>query len=381
VADRLQIGDVAHLLKVWTTDETRGTLERGSTQLRVEDAAGYAYGNTVLIAGAGAAGGDLITTIADVPVAGTKTLLLADPGETAVTNTTVGRTVDPTTTCVVTAPSGTQTTIGATQIGPGQYQADYPITEAGVHDYTFIASGAATGADSGSFDAEPVASSGLAPTALISVGELKQFIGNMAADDDGNLTAAINAASARITRAANREFVARNAVRNPTTGAVTVAPQARRFVIDRSLVNGRLLWVGDIAATTWTTPTTGALTMSTYATVSGTPTVLTVADLGYQPAVRDPWEPITRIHIPTTIGLVAEWELEITAVWGFPRVPDDIKEACKQLAYGSWLRDPRRRSRQLDETGQDLPRTLIGAAMRTARDYNNRPPITALTFA
>jgi hypothetical protein len=159
-----------------------------------------------------------------------RTLTLADTASTSVTNTDVGNLEDPTSVgCAVTTPTGDITNPGTVRDGVGQYHANYTTTEPGVHRYEFVGTGAASAVVVGEFDVTPSDTATLSARALCTLGELKQFMGNMGADDDGNLIAAINAASAKIHRVADREFVARNAVRDPTTGIVTVAAAPRRF--------------------------------------------------------------------------------------------------------------------------------------------------------
>lgn len=377
-----QVGDIVQIDVFFTVNNTRGTMQRHTVTLTVEDPGGYSNGDIILIAGAGPGNTDLVTEVLSVS---DNVITTTDQAAATVTNTTVGEAADPATvTFDVTAPSGAVTSFsggsGVVNDGPGQYHVNYTAAESGVHYWEAHGTTTATGTISGYFDVEPSPFSSLSPRALCSLGEVKQLIGNVSgADDAANLIAAINGASAQIHREAGREFVARNAVRNPTTGVVTVAADARRFPINRTLIDGRLLFVGDIAATSWGTGMSAAeLTIATVATESGTPVALVADDLGFQPASRDPDEPITRIAIPTTVGLVSGWQLEVTAIWGFPRVPDDIREAAKRLAAGNFLRDVRRWTPSLDETAQDLPRTMIGNALRTARGYRTTPPIIAL---
>lgn len=367
MADRVEVGDLARIDAGVATDPTKGTIQAGTDQLEVADAADYANGETLKIDGAGPNGTDLFSTISSVTG---RTVTLSDLAKSSVTNTDVGRAEDATgITCTVTTPSGAQTAPGVAHDGVGRYHANYTTTEPGIHSYEFVAVGAASAVITGDFEVFPRDQVLLSPQALATVGELKQFIGNVAGGDEGRLVAALNASTEKILGVSGRELVARNAVRNPTTGAVTVAAEARRFPVDRTLVATRILWVGDLSAAAWTGG--GALELSAVATESATPAALETADLIYQPANRAADEPITHILIPTSISLTYGQQLEVTAIWGFPSVPYDIHEACLQLAMGSYLRTQKRTARAVDETGQDLPRTLIGAALRTAQDYAN----------
>lgn len=73
------------------TPHTIGSVAKNSTQLTVQDPTGFATGNTILVAGAGPEGGDLVTTIT---VAGNVFTLATTASET-VRRVLVGKLVNP----------------------------------------------------------------------------------------------------------------------------------------------------------------------------------------------------------------------------------------------------------------------------------------------
>jgi hypothetical protein len=367
-----EVGDIVQINVVFTINNTRGTIRKATYQLEVEDPGGYTNGDTIMVAGAGIGGRDLITTISSVVA---NTITLSDLAGTTVTNTDVGKAADPATvTITITAPDGAQTSYsggsGVVLDGPGQYHANYTAAAPGVHYWEAHGTATATGTMRGYFEVDPAPTAGLSARALCTLGELKQFLGNVTAtDDDANLIAAINAASAELHREADREFVALNAVRDLDTGIVTVAPQARRFDLDSTLLKTRTLVIGDMAATTWDIG--GTLTITTATNETAAATVIDPAGLAYLPRNRLSWQPITRIRFPLTVFIPWLWGtvFEITAVWGFPAVPDDIHQAALKYAAGSYLRDVRRWAPTADDAGRTLPASMIGSALATARAY------------
>lgn len=57
----------------------------------------------------------------------------------------------------------------------------------------------------------------------------------------------------------------------------------------------------------------------------------------FLPLVRQEWQPIEEIKLPT--GATAGRYLEVTGVWGFPSVPEDIREACVKRVILRYLTD------------------------------------------
>lgn len=74
------------------TPHTIGSIDQGSTSLTIRDTTGFANGNAVLVAGAGAEGGDLVTTISSI--AG-NVVTLAAAAATTVRRVVVGKLTNP----------------------------------------------------------------------------------------------------------------------------------------------------------------------------------------------------------------------------------------------------------------------------------------------
>jgi hypothetical protein len=367
-----EIGDIARLTANFTSENTHGSIEANTSSLAVDAADNYDPGDAVLVVGAGPGGSDLATTITGVTG---NNLGLDDLASVTVVDTDVGLLTDPGSVSItVTEPNGDAVNVSPDRVSEGRYRADFPISQDGVHFYRWESVGAATGALEGTFVVEQSPFAHLSARALFALDELKQFLGSVARkDDDATLVRVANDASATIHREARREFVARNAVRDPGTGIVTVAPETRRFgiVTTTGLVN-----IGDLAGATW--PGDGVVTVGVAA--SDTTALSAVDDslIVYEPRVRDPWEPIRTINMGAARPLVGQI-IEVNGIWGFPQIPDDIRMAAMKLAAGSYYRDVRRWGEELqDTTIVDLPRTLIGSALKTARDYRHTPPIVTL---
>jgi hypothetical protein len=142
-----EVGDIVQINVVFTINNTRGTIRKATYQLEVEDPGGYTNGDTIMVAGAGIGGRDLITTISSVVA---NTITLSDLAGTTVTNTDVGKAADPATvTITITAPDGAQTSYsggsGVVLDGPGQYHANYTAAAPGVHYWEAHGTATATG--------------------------------------------------------------------------------------------------------------------------------------------------------------------------------------------------------------------------------------------
>jgi hypothetical protein len=143
------IGDTVQLYGVFTTLATRGTIAKDFAALTVRDVTGYAPSDPIIITGAGAVEGDLVTTI--VSIVGS-TLNLAAVAQTSVTAAFLGKLSTPTTvTCKVLLPDGTIVTPANAAISTGRYLASYDPTLVGDHFYKFAGTGLAKAEDERQF--------------------------------------------------------------------------------------------------------------------------------------------------------------------------------------------------------------------------------------
>ena len=136
------IGDSIELLGYFTSFNTVGQIDAGSTILTVQDATGYAASDAIIVSGAGDLGSDLITTVSGSPVG--NVITLAAPAKTSVVRGKTAKLITPTTiTLKVRAPDGTTTTISTTALGVGRYTGSFIAAMAGQHWYRFEGTGTA----------------------------------------------------------------------------------------------------------------------------------------------------------------------------------------------------------------------------------------------
>lgn len=127
------------------TQLTRGSIDKGSTQLTVEDASGYAANDVVLVDRAGVLNSALEATVQ--AKAGNVLTLSVAAGET-VTRARVGKLTNPTTsTLTIEKPSGAQVTPAVTSPRTGWLRATHTIDESGDHHGRWRTTGAAAAAE------------------------------------------------------------------------------------------------------------------------------------------------------------------------------------------------------------------------------------------
>jgi hypothetical protein len=167
---------------------------------------------------------------------------------------------------------------------------------------------------------------------------------------DALLERMILAESRMIQRETGREFLALSPAVNP-----------RRFDLTLWHVRHRKVYIGDAAAVT-----TVKVIDYDQSTV-----VETIASTNYvlMPRVRDTtWEPITALHFPPQspdpADLYVGRVLEVDGTWGFPAVPDDIREACAKLVVARYAFDVASAGTQLAEA---LDAVNVGALFASGR--------------
>jgi hypothetical protein len=246
---------------------------------------------------------------------------------------TVGGTpADPTTLTVMQqAPDGTETVL-ANAVSPGSLNASStPVARvsAGVFKlnpgiamttghwyvkFTGTGTAAASAVHEAIGNADPFASeSGISSRALVTLAEAKDWLNQQGIDfdEDNELVRVINDLSDRAHQEAQREFK-----------VVGSNPQTRDFPVDDyALVRGEIL-IGDATAITQV-----QLIDNDWSSVVET---VDAADWQARPMVRQPWEPIRRIKLNYLNGasyLRGGYLVRVTGSWGFPQVPQSVRQA------------------------------------------------------
>ncbi len=231
-----------------------------------------------------------------------------DVGDAATLGTSVynasGALTDATVSLSVTAPDGTTSAPSVTHAGTGVYSATVSVSQSGTWFYTWTVSGAVTAVDSGQFTA-----ANPAPPAYATLTELKTTLRITDSTDDVELQAKLLAASRRVDRDCGRRFWS-----DRTTSSRIYTPHHEELlpVNDIATSTGLVVEVG--RASTWTTVASNAY------------------DLLPENAEADSRaiEVLTRV-----LGYWPMWGLQrvrVTARWGWPAVPEEIKNAAILLA-------------------------------------------------
>jgi hypothetical protein len=201
----------------------------------------------------------------------------------------------------------------------------------------------------------------LAPRALVGLRETKDWLEQNGIDtsDDLKITAKINAVSNEVHGWTRREF--KVAGTNPQARTIQVFQRGAtspryidgQYVGDFSDYN-RLVRLGDMAAV----PTTVEIVSTAWATVLET---VTSANMFF---IRDELDPVTGpirwLYLNTAAyPLSAGYQVRVTGNFGFPSVPEEVRDAVKDtVAY--------RMDRDVEHYRQDLsfgPATNDAAAL------------------
>jgi hypothetical protein len=139
------VGESIWLNAFFLAGSTSGSILRGQQLLLVKDPADLdvEVGADIVVVGAGALGGDLVTTVS---AADGQQITLADAALQAASLVTVGNPATPgTVECRVQVPGqANDATPAVTLVSEGRYRALFTTTVAGDHFYRFIGTGAAT---------------------------------------------------------------------------------------------------------------------------------------------------------------------------------------------------------------------------------------------
>lgn len=209
----------------------------------------------------------------------------------------------------------------------------------------------------------------LDPRALCSVADVKHLIPGMDADDeteDDALIRVINSETRSIYEETSREFVGPTELDDDDLPVPALATRA--FPVTSDVVDERLLEVGDIATDEDLEVELRLADGTVMQTVDASAIVL-------QPRNRwAPWDPYTYIEFPS--GLAASAPLAagqiayVTATFGFPAIPADIREACTYRVVAKSLVDIVRVASAFEDAtgGVDISKGLA-AGFRAIRRY------------
>lgn len=182
------------------------------------------------------------------------------------------------------------------------------------------------------------------------------------ATTDALIDRLITAISDEIHRNAGREFK-----------AISPADSVRRFEIGPEHRRSRIVRIGDLS----TDPTAVKIVDYDQSTV-----VQTVTAANYVPLPRDreEWQSYTAIHLPPrsplAVSLATGHLLEVTGTWGFPSVPDDIREACAGIVLFRYVSDAAAAGTLLAESLEEVNVGVLYAAARGVID-GYAPPLIA----
>lgn len=193
---------------------------------------------------------------------------------------------------------------------------------------------------------------------------------------DDQLIRLINAGSRLIYRFANREFISRD-----TTGAygdTSVAATLRVFDVTTEMLDWanddvyRVLELGDLSDS----PTLVTV-KDPNGNVIETPAAAAYVELDRD---REPDEPIRALWFRPDVTNATElrdgYAAEITGIWGFPSVPEDVRQAAITQAAWPLVADVERFSRTFngDANRVEIPRALCDVS----REFLKRLRVTGV---
>lgn len=213
-----------------------------------------------------------------------------------------------TVTLTVTAPDGTQSTPAVTNVSTGIYRADVDLDQAGRWVYRWASTGAVINAEDGYLVVEP----NIAATMYASVDDLKTRFPHAATDtaDDARFELALIAASRAIDEHCGRRFYA------------DTAATARTYRPEDPYV----LVVDDISTATGVVVKTDTADNGTYDTTLA----VTTDYITEPPNALAQSRPLRRIVYLTGAFPTAGHRprVQVTAKWGWPAVPAQVRDAC-----------------------------------------------------
>jgi hypothetical protein len=250
----------------------------------------------------------------------------------------------------------------------GSYYGQVTVDEPGVWSYRFEGTDPAPGVAAGELQVDP---SPFYPDplsrALCTVQDVKQYVDAPDDTKDGLYARLINAASQAIHREAGREFKPVGAQPSTRTFDLPDLWQTRqRYGYSYDVEIDDLADLDTVAFADWYGNTV---------TYAGTVTAL--------PRNREDWEPITCLRFTGGYYIPAEGTVAVTGTWGFPKVPEDIRQACV-VTVATWdARDVSKFSAtfSLDENRVELPHVLPRQVQETVDAYKRRKLLSAVTLS
>lgn len=239
------------------------------------------------------------------------------------TFTVSGVATDPTTiSLAVTNPAGTTTTYTfaggtITKVGTGIYSKSITADSVGLWRYVWTGTGTAADVEDGSFTVSPVATR----TTYCTEEELKDYLGSPVAGTgyDALLRLSVNSASRAIDAYCNRRFW------------IDASTVVRTFTVGASDITH----VDDIGSTTGLVIKTDSSGDGTFETTwAATDYELLPVDAAYALPEAKPWTAIHAVGDYTFPYLTAasrytrNHRLQVTALWGWPTIPDMVRQAC-----------------------------------------------------
>lgn len=193
------------------------------------------------------------------------------------------------------------------------------------------------------------------PRDLCTLAQVKEYLGETTGDYDGLIGRLISAASEEFHRRAGREFL-----------PVGSNPQARTFDRPKADELGRVHFrVGDLAAD----PTSVEL----HDEDGNLRLALGAGDYVLLPRARKPGHPYTRIRLHRRIAVLPTDVLELTGDFGFPAVPENVRQAVIAQVMLWMARDVKNFSETFSTTEGRVvrPRELDAIVLAVADSYRN----------
>jgi hypothetical protein len=205
----------------------------------------------------------------------------------------------------------------------------------------------------------------LSPRALCSEDDVKSYVGIATADTtlDDTIIRLCNSVANSFYRMSEREFVSMD-VTVEITPADPGDPEAeppvppteevmeitipddvvRTFDVSERLTDrpldghrGYIVHVGDATEI-------ASVTLKTW---GGSETILDEADYDLLPYNREAWEPISFIRIRRPLVRASD-QLIVEGQWGFPEIPEDVRQAAIEAVWARLVRDVRKFSAEFE---------------------------------
>lgn len=287
------------------------------------------------------------------------------PGDTVrlATTFTVGSTLtDPTAVSLtVREPDGTSTTLTygddaeLVKDSTGTYHADIVADALGLWTWKWEGTGTAAGIDEGDFTVEATL---LGAPRLCSVDDVRSYLQKPTGDtaQDDMISVLIGRASHAIMGFTGCQFMVDGT--NPATRTFDVGPYAR-------VAHTTGLPIDDLQAI----PTAASILDSAGTTLT---TLTPATDLVLLPRNRPAWQPINHLRLRPSIGTPSYDDvLSVTGSWGWPQVPEDVRQACV-VTVGLWMRREVQAfttTFNIDEGRLERPQALPSMAIEMLRRY------------